>query len=53
MPRPHRVIFWNVGTCLQLAHRVNLWRRSNSVAFGAKRTFSEQRLPNRIYEYAP
>jgi hypothetical protein len=36
-----------------LAHRVNLWRRSNSVAFGAKRTFSEQRLPNRIYEYAP
>jgi hypothetical protein len=23
------------------------------VAFGAKRTFSEQRLPNRIYEYAP
>jgi hypothetical protein len=26
---------------------------SSSVAFGPKRTFSEQRLPNRIYEYAP
>ena len=25
-------------------------RRSNSVAFGAKRTFSQPRLPNRIYE---
>jgi hypothetical protein len=29
------------------------WRYSSSVAFGAKRTFSEQRLPNRIYEYTP
>lgn len=27
-------------------------RRNNSVAFGAKRTFSELRLQNRIYEYA-
>jgi hypothetical protein len=33
-----------------VAHRV-VSRRSNSVAFGAKRTFSEPR--NRIYEYAP
>jgi hypothetical protein len=33
--------------------RVISWRRSNSVAFGAKRTFSEQRLPIRFYEYAP
>jgi hypothetical protein len=28
-------------------------RRNNSVAFGVKRAFSEPRLPNRIYEYAP
>jgi hypothetical protein len=34
-----------------LAHRVVSRRRSNSVAFGAERTFSEPR--NRIYEYAP
>jgi hypothetical protein len=33
-----------------LAHRVVSRRRSNSVAFGAKRTFSEPRLKNRIYE---
>jgi hypothetical protein len=26
---------------------------SISVAFGAKRTFGEQRSPNRIYEYVP
>jgi hypothetical protein len=25
----------------------------HSVAFGAKRTFSDERLTNRIYEYAP
>jgi hypothetical protein len=36
-----------------LALRVILRRSSNSVAFGAKPTFSEPRLPNRIYEYAP
>jgi hypothetical protein len=36
-----------------LALRVISQRRSNSVAFGAKRTFSEPRLLNRIYEYAP
>jgi hypothetical protein len=36
-----------------LAHRVISRRRSNSVGFGAKRTFSEPRLQNRIYEYAP
>jgi hypothetical protein len=28
-------------------------RRNHSVAFGAKRTFGELRLQNRIYEYAP
>jgi len=27
--------------------------RSNSVAFGAKRTLTEPRLQNRIYEYTP
>jgi hypothetical protein len=37
---------------LLLAHRVVSRRRSNSVAFGAKRTFREPRQ-NRIYEYAP
>ena len=36
-----------------LAHRNTSRRRNNSVAFGAKRTFSEPRLQNRIYEYAP
>jgi hypothetical protein len=36
-----------------LALRVILRRRSNSVAPAAKRTFSERRSPNRIYEYAP
>jgi len=35
----------------ELAHRINSRQRSNSVAFGAKRTFSEPRLPNWIYEY--
>jgi hypothetical protein len=39
--------------CLSLAHRVISWRRTNSVASGAKRTFSEPRLQNPIYEYAP
>jgi hypothetical protein len=38
--------------CLVLAHRVIRLRRSNLVAFGVKRTFSEPRLQNRIYEYA-
>jgi hypothetical protein len=38
--------------CLFMALRVISRRRSNSVAFGAKRTFSEERLLNRIYEYA-
>ena len=28
-------------------------RRSNSVAFGSKRTLSKTLLQNRIYEYAP
>src|SRR3954470_3107637 len=37
---------------LVLAHRVIARRRSNSVAFGAKRTFSVPRLQYRIYEYA-
>jgi hypothetical protein len=36
-----------------LAHRDISWRRSNSAAFGAKRTFNEPRCQNRIYEYAP
>jgi hypothetical protein len=37
-----------------MAHRAVSRRRSNSVAFGAKRTFSEQRLQNWIYyDYAP
>ena len=36
-----------------MAHRDISRRRSNSVAFEAKRTFSEPRLQNRIYEYAP
>src|SRR4051794_21096307 len=36
-----------------LAHCDVSWRCSNPVAFGAKRTFSEPRLQNRIYEYAP
>ena len=36
-----------------VAHRDISRRRSNSVAFGAKRTFSEPHLQNRIYEYAP
>jgi hypothetical protein len=36
-----------------LAHRDISWRRSNSVPFGAKRTFSEPRCQNRIYKYAP
>jgi hypothetical protein len=31
-----------------IAHRCNWRRRSNSVAFGAKRTFVELRLQNRI-----
>jgi len=35
-----------------LAHRVNSRQRSISVAFGAKRTFSELRLQHRIYEHA-
>jgi hypothetical protein len=34
-----------------VGHRVISRRCSNSVAFGAKRTFSEPRLQNRIYEY--
>jgi hypothetical protein len=33
--------------------RVISRRRSNSVAFEVKLTFSEPRLQNRIYEYAP
>jgi hypothetical protein len=33
---------------LLVAHRCNSRQRSNSVAFGAKRTFSEPRLQNRI-----
>ena len=36
-----------------MALRVISRQFSNSVALGAKRTFSEPRLPNRIYEYAP
>ena len=36
-----------------LAHRDISWPRSNSVAFGAKRTFGQPRLQNRIYEDAP
>jgi hypothetical protein len=37
----------------ELALRVILRHAAIQVAFGAKRTFSEPRLPNRIYEYAP
>jgi len=36
-----------------VALRVILRRRSNSVAFGAKRTLSEPCLQSRIYEYMP
>jgi hypothetical protein len=36
-----------------VALRVISWRYSSSVAFDPKRTLSEQRLLNRIYEYAP
>ena len=36
-----------------LAHRVISLRRSDLVAFGAKRTFSEPSVPTRIYESAP
>jgi hypothetical protein len=35
------------------AHRVISRRRSKSVAFGAERTFNEQRLQNQIYEFTP
>ena len=38
---------------LLMAHRDISRRRGNSVAFGAKRTFGEPRLQNRIYGYAP
>jgi len=36
-----------------MAHRVISRQRGISVAFGAKRTFSDQRFQSRIYEYAP
>jgi len=36
-----------------MAHRDISRRRSNSVAFGAKRTLAEPRLQSRIYEYTP
>ena len=36
-----------------MALRVISRRRSNSVAFGAKRAFSGPRLQSRIYEYTP
>jgi len=36
-----------------MSHRDNSRHRSNSVAFGVKRIFSEPRLHNRIYDYAP
>jgi hypothetical protein len=36
----------------KVAPRVNSRHRINSVAFGVKRTFSEPRLLERIYEYA-
>jgi hypothetical protein len=35
---------------IKVADHVNSRQRSNSVAFGAKRAFSEQRLSNRVYE---
>jgi hypothetical protein len=38
---------------LLYANSVISWRRSNSLASGAKRTLSEPRLQNRIYEYVP
>ena len=34
-----------------MALRDMFYRRAFSVAFGAKRTFSERRLQTRIYEY--
>jgi hypothetical protein len=40
------------GALPLVAHRVKSRQRSISVAFGAKRTFSEPRLQRRIYEYA-
>jgi hypothetical protein len=36
-----------------LALRAILRRRAISVASGAKRTFGETQLQNRVYEYAP
>jgi len=36
-----------------MAHRDISRRRSNSVAFGAKRTLAEPRFQSRIYEYTP
>jgi hypothetical protein len=51
------VIDWRRGLLRRmsqlLALRVISRRRSNSVAFGAKRTFSEPRFQSRIYEYTP
>ena len=42
-----------VARCLVMARCVISRRRNHSVAFGAKRTFGELRLQNRIYESAP
>jgi hypothetical protein len=39
--------------CLLLAQSDISRRRNNSVVIGVKQTFSEPRLENRIYEYAP
>jgi hypothetical protein len=36
-----------------MAHRVTSRQRGTSVAFGAKRTLTEPRLQNRIYEDTP
>jgi hypothetical protein len=44
--------FFCGAKCRLLAHRVISLRRGSSVAFGVKRSFSEPRLQNRIYEYA-
>jgi len=42
-----------IESCRLVTLRVNSWRRSNSIAFRAKRTFNKSRLQNRTYEYAP
>jgi len=51
--RADKVIKHRAALCRLLAHRVNARQRSLSVALGAKRTLTEPRVQNRIYEYTP